>query len=186
MGYYERNGYHTTDVHRNIYHKYAQTFTASATYDLSRVTFPVYRPSGSGTVAVALYSVDALHKPDVMLADLGSIIVTELPNFEYIIVPIDPASPPTLTEGVEYALVLTPSQYNTILWGMDQGNDGFSGYGWFDFNNTGYIAFWDACFACYSYESIPGDKPFTPPTGKPTPIRLVGAANDAIWYEDID
>ena len=54
MGYNQQDGYNTINTYVSIYHKYAQTFTASTTYDLARVTFPVTRSGGEEQPVMAM------------------------------------------------------------------------------------------------------------------------------------
>jgi len=168
----------------------AQTFTASSTYTATAVSVNCSVFSQPGTFTGGIYATDGGGKPTgVALATFSIVITAETTSPTWST--ISTLSPSiSLTSGVKYALVIDGTADEIFYWYTDDDSSVDRYAGGEPFVDLGAGAGWvarsspnqtDHSFRVYSGAAYV----FTPPVDIVTYRRLVGAAEDAIWYEDI-
>ncbi len=163
----------------------AQTFTASQNYSLTSMKFLIYRIGTPGTVSLGLWTTDENGHPDVAIVGLG---------FNGNTLTTDPAgqwkevtffSAQAITTGTKYAIVISGGDdaSNCVVWRKDGSSATFAngdrtgsvdnGVNWITHSGEDFM------FELWT------DFLFAPPSDKVTIRRLVAAAANKIWYENV-
>jgi len=169
----------------------AQTFTASENYTISSLKLKIYRdalwtPVPTIDLKVEIQGTDENGHPDGNVLASATIAYANIPvttaDWEEIAISCD------LTNGEKYAIVLYHTPDNDIsvnyhcYWRVDSTSPIYTGGNYEYSNNDGGT--WASTGSDFMFE-VWGQLTFRPPNDVVTLRRLVAAANNKIWYEDI-
>ncbi len=163
----------------------AQTFTASQNYTMVTWKFLIYRIGLPGTVSFQLYTTDENGHPDtpIFARGFGGNTLTTNPAGEWKEITI--TSFGAITSGTKYAIIIAggddPS--DCVVWRKDGSSSTFTGG-----DRVGSVddgANWTTYAGEDFMFEIYADSLFAPPSDKVTIRRLIAAAANKIWYEDV-
>ncbi|KKN77438.1 hypothetical protein LCGC14_0359970 [marine sediment metagenome] len=153
-------------------------FTASANYAITSIE--VFITGTLGTAAVLtgeIYAIDGSDHPTGSALASGTLDVSDL-NSVFVWKKVTFSSSYNLTSGTKYAIVLTHSTADNLLWrnaagggGYPDGNNVYSS----DSGSSWITHTPDQNFKTYGTASTPVDMTYTK--------KLVAIANDEVWYE---
>jgi len=172
------------DGQENVTGQYAaaQIFTASATYALDTIEVYINKNGSGGAVDVFLWSVNGSGLPFAVGGSeysLGQLDSSGLSGNTWVSVDM---SAYELQGSTEYSIVLVQIS-DGCVWRRDGSSPTYAG---------GHVALSSDYGVNWSKDDtkdflfkINGDLVFSPPAARETKKRLIGIANDALWYEDL-
>lgn len=192
-GVWPATGY---DNSYNIYSaddKFSQNFIPAVDYAVGSVRLPLARVGTPGTVTVGIYAVDGAFKPTGTVLASGTTSGNTLTeDYGWTWRTITLTTNPTLSASTEYAIVLScaaADESNFVYWWMNDGTVPITSLlaaqrRSFRSQNGGATWLLLSTLTACNYE-VYDNYSFSPPVGMPTKRRLIAAAHDKIWYEDV-
>lgn len=167
----------------------AQTFTTVDGFKITSVKLLVFRTGSPGTVTVSIQGVDGSNKPDG--SDITGLSVTDDPSgyttsssgewIEYTF-----PSTFALSATTRYAIVARAAGgdvSNRVSWRADSSSPTYTNGEILTSGDSG--SSWTALSSIDALFETWGNPLFSPPVDIVAYRRLVAAASDTIWYEDI-
>ncbi len=163
----------------------AQTFTASQNYTIISIKILIYRVGTPGTCSISLYNTDESGHPSTFIRSSGfngnNLTTDTAGEWKEVI----PGGGQAIVGGTKYAIRVSGGDdlNNYVGWRKDSAGATFIG------GNREHSTDNGVNWTAYADEDLMfevwADSIFTPPSDKVIIRRLVAAANDKIWYEDI-
>lgn len=164
----------------------AQTFTASENYTVTSIKVKIFRAGSPGTVSIGIYATDESGHPSTHLSSVGfngNTLTTDTAG-EWKEVTLGGGGQ-AIISGTKYAIRISGGDSGSVYvgWRVDSAGATFT-----DGNREHSTDNGDN-WTAYTDEDLMfevwADSLFSPPTDYITIRKLVAAANNKIWYEDV-